>query len=117
MEPVRGTAFVDFHARAATLVANPITAATDSPKRGHAKRSLKYRHDSVSCNWLARDSITTPAQAPSSPGRLRRPARSEERRVGNACDSTCRSRWSASHSKNNNTDTDHNTHQQTDYNI
>src|SRR3546814_13586359 len=29
--------------------------------------------------------------------------RSEERRVGKECDSTCRSRWSPSHSKNNNT--------------
>src|SRR3546814_14105595 len=31
------------------------------------------------------------------------PARSEERRVGNECVSTCRSRWSRAHNKNNTT--------------
>src|SRR3546814_11074404 len=35
--------------------------------------------------------------------RLLRRARSEERRVGKECVSTCRSRWSPSHYKKNNT--------------
>src|SRR3546814_14761955 len=36
--------------------------------------------------------------------------RSEERRVGKECVSTCRSRWSAYHSKKNNSITDKNSH-------
>src|SRR3546814_20066918 len=45
-----------------------------------------------------------PIRAASPPGTaaVRSPARSEERRVGKECVSTCRSRWSPYHSENNN---------------
>src|SRR3546814_15644832 len=41
--------------------------------------------------------------------------RSEERRVGKECVSTCRSRWSPYHSKKQNTKTHQNTQEQVDH--
>src|SRR3546814_14694117 len=70
-------------------------------------------------NWSPTPSACpspTTMSAPISPGDLIRPSatgsvttaiRSEERRVGKECVSTCRSRWSPSHSQNNSTSHSH----------
>src|SRR3546814_2949525 len=50
-----------------------------------------------SCTDLAADWWATPAIDTSQPGPARSAERSEERRVGKECVSTCRSRWSPYH--------------------
>src|SRR3546814_12650464 len=68
--------------------------------------------------WVpAEEATLRAARVPSSPKRWIREGRSEERRVGNECVSTCRSRWSRFHYKQTtnyststiNTKTDHKT--------
>src|SRR3546814_20424334 len=57
----------------------------------------KPRDDSVVWSRLAYSSATSPTSRTSA-------RRSEERRVGKECVSTCRSRWSRYHYKNNTTE-------------
>src|SRR3546814_14136900 len=50
---------------------------------------------------LAKPLRVQPALAPLAPNQANQPQRSEERRVGKECVSTCTSRWSPYHLKNN----------------
>src|SRR3546814_10491280 len=62
-----------------------------------------HRVTAISPRPRSRSSSMVPPPGPSAPlSVIRRSRRSEERRVGNECVSTCRSRWSQYHSKNNN---------------
>src|SRR3546814_20801346 len=79
------------------LVVGPDDAAVLHPQREDLTRGIRDNDD------IAFDRRTGAAEQP---GRLGEPgmqpkllARSEERRVGKECVSTCRSRWSPYHSK------------------
>src|SRR3546814_9545062 len=54
--------------------------------------------DSLDCSFLDEAwSLTEASEQAVRPAQAARPARSEERRVGKECVSTCRSRWSPYH--------------------
>src|SRR3546814_19720531 len=80
------------HAHVNYIHINPV-------KHGHAARAMDWPHSSfhrfVERGWLAKDWACDPAC-------MQVGERSEERRVGKECVSTCRSRWSPYHSKKKN---------------
>src|SRR3546814_12644375 len=71
-------------------------AVSADPLIGDGAGCLIQIPDALLRHWAEGNSITLPA-----PGAYAVAMRSEERRVGKECVSTCRSRWSPYHSKKN----------------